>query len=197
MKLKTFSVILMSLALTACFHDSDSDDPTFGLAPSIDVITVSGATVALDGTLVRPCAINASGFDYLVTETISRNSGVHTDYLYTSTDGSCSGAETIEAVYKVTFKTGSVMAITGWVNLSGISVTPPQAQDSSGPLSGTESVTSLIMTINSVDPADPDLTPGTELPAFYVVDDTVAGAPVMYGKSDFGNDAFNVPMTQQ
>jgi hypothetical protein len=195
MKLKTFSAILMSLALTACFHDSD--DPPFDLEPSIDVITVSGTTVALDGTLVRPCAKNISGFDYLVTETISRNSGVRTEYSYTSTDGSCSGTETIEAVYKVTFKTGSVMAITGWVNLIGISVTPPQAQDSSGPLLNNESGTSLTIIINSVDPVDPNISPGTEMPSFYVVDDTVAGAPVLYGKSNSTNDAFNVPMTPQ
>ena len=194
MKLKIFSVVTMVFALTACSDDNDS--PNYELAPSIDVITVSGVTVILEGTLERPCAINASGVDYLVTETISRNVGIRTEYLYTSTDRTCSAGEVIETVSEVTFVAGAVMAITGWVDLDGISIVPPLAQDGS-PLSDTESVTSLIMTIKSVDPADPNLLPGDELPAFYVVDDTVAGAPVMYGKSDFGNEAFNVPMTLQ
>lgn len=194
MTLKIFSVVVTVFSLTACC-DSD-DDPTFQLLPSIDVITVSGLMVTLDGTLERPCAINASGVDNRVTETISRNIGIRTEYLYTSDDNSCTGTETT-VVYEVTFVKGSVMAITGWVDLADISVVPPEAQDESASLSNEESVTSLIMTINSVTPADPNLLPGDKLPAFYVVDDTVAGAPVMYGKSDFGNEAVNVPMTLQ
>lgn len=166
----------------------------------INVLTVSGVTMSLDGTWERPCGTYPQaqgGMDYLVSEIISGTSGVMGDYLYTSTDGSCTGTETIDTVFDVTLKTGAVMAITGWIDLSGASVPPPQAQDGSGTLLNNESVTSVTITINSVTPANPDFFPGMEVAAFYVVDDTVAGTPVIYGKSDSGNVAYNVPMTRQ
>ena len=161
----------------------------------IDVITVSGAMVTLDGTLVRPCDTSSGGTDYLVTESISGISGVMKEFSYTSTDGSCTGIETVDLVAEVTFKKGSVMDITGWVALDGTPVTPPQAQDGSG-LSDNESVTSLTLTIDFITPAV--IPVGTEIPAFYVVDDTVPAAPVLYGISDDDDQkAYNVPMTLQ
>ncbi len=198
MKLKIFIMAVLAFALTACFHDSDDS-----LAPvtGLDVITVSGVTMTLEGTWERPCITNSAaqgGMDYLVSEIIFGTSGIMGDYLYTSTDGSCTGTETIDTVFEVTLKTGAVMAITGWLDLAGTPVDPPLAQDGSGPLLNNESVTSLTITINSVTPADPGIPPGTEVPAFYVVDDTVTDAPVIYGISDYDNQkAFNVPMARQ
>ena len=196
MKLRIFTVGALVLTLSACFLDSD-DNPFTAPVGGVDVITVSGVMVSLGGKLTRPCATNAQNVDYLVTEAIVGTSGVRTKYLYTSSDGSCSGTETIESVSEVTFETGSVMAITGWVDLGGTLVVPPLAQDGSSLLVN-ESVTSLTITINSVIPADSTIPPGTEVPAFYVVDDTVAGAIVVYGISDFNDQkALNVPMTLQ
>ena len=196
MKLKIFTVGVIALTLTACFLDSN-DNPYTAPVGGIDVISVSGVTVTLDGRLTRPCATNAQNVDYLVIETIVGTSGTRTEYLYTSTNGTCSGVETIESVSEVTFKTGSVMAITGWVDLGGILVDPPLAKDGSSLLTN-ESVTSLTITINSVIPANSAIPPGTEVPAFYVVDDTVAGTIVVYGISDVDvQKALNVPMTLQ
>ena len=200
MKLKTFIVGVMIFTLSACFHDSDDDvsSGTQAASKSIYVVTVSGDTEALDGTLTRPCATNALNQDYRLTETISGTSATRTEYLYTSNDGSCSGVEIVDAVYDVTFRAGGVMAITGWQDLGGVDVPPPLAQDGSGPLSETESVTSLILTINSVTPPNPSYPPGSEWLTFYVIDDTVAFSVVAYGISDYDSQkAFNVPMTHQ
>jgi hypothetical protein len=197
MKLKIVTIGIMIIALTAC---SDDDGPTFNVPDTVDVITVSGVMITLDGTLARPCATKSpaeGGNDYLVTETIYGINGIRTEYAYTSSDGSCTGTEIIDAEYKVTFTAGDVISITGWHNLDGADVEAPQAQDDSAPLLDNEAVTSLTLTIDSVFPADPDL-PGTVLPAFYVVDDTIPDAPVLYGISDYDIlKAFNVPMTPQ
>ena len=193
MKLKIFAVGAIALALTACFGGSDDSPP-----PRIDVITVSGVMVTLDGTWAMPCIDDGPSKDFLVTATISGTSGIMTEYVYESYDGTCTGPETITAVYDVTFRKGSVMSITGWLDFAGVAADPPEAQDGSGPLLDNETVTSLTLTINSVTPADPDLPPGTEVPSFNVVDDTVPASPVMYGMSDYDDQkASNVPMTLQ
>jgi hypothetical protein len=195
-KPKMLVVGALVFTLTACFLDDDEVKIKVPVADnSIYVLTVSGDMEALDGTLTRPCAKNAAGSDYLVTESISGASGVRTEYLYTSDDASCTGLETIDAVYNVTFSAGSVMAITGWHDLAGASVPPPQAQDNTGPLLENESVTSLSITINSIVPADPNIPPGTVLPSFYVIDDTVPFSVIAYGISDYDSQkAFDVPM---
>jgi len=197
MNLKIFSVGVIALALAACFHDSDDSPPP---VTSVDVLTVSGVTMPLDGTWERPCDTKSpDGPDYLVSVIISGTSAVHGDYLYASNDGSCSGAETIDTVIDITGKAGAVTAITGWVDFGCVPAPPPQAKDGSGPLSNTESVTTITGIINSVTPANPAITPGMEVTSFYVVDDTVAGAPVMYEQSDCvnNNDAYIIPMTRK
>jgi hypothetical protein len=197
MRLKIFVLVVMISTLLACFHDSD-DEVRVKPPPvdnSIYVLTVSGDTEALDGTLTRPCATNAQNQDYLITETISGTSGTHTEFLYTSGDGSCTGVQTIDAVYDVTISAGPVIAITGWQDLSGADVPPPQAQDNTGPLLENESVTSLFITIVQVTPPDPGLPPGTMLASFYVIDDTVPFSVIAYGISDYDSQkAFDVPM---
>ena len=195
MKLKIFAVGAIILVLTACFLDDD----VITKAPPIDIITVSGVTVTLDGTLVRPCATTAQLVDYLVTESISGIVGIKTETSYTSSDASCTGDVTVDRVIEVTFKKGSVMAITGWLDLAGTPVAPPLAQDGlGGRLLENESVTSLTLTIKSVTPEDPGLPSGTEISAFYGVDDTLPGAPILYGASDNDNQkALNIPLTPQ
>ena len=197
MKLKILIVGAMALILTACIFDDD----VVVKAKNIKVITVSGETVILDGTLARPCDTRPAGEggnDYLITESISGLSGVLTEFSYTSIDGSCTGAETVDVVIDVTFTRGDVMAITGWLDLDETIAPAPSAQDASGPLSDNESVTSLTLTIDLITPPDPGTPVGTEVPWFYVVDDTVPSAPVLYGISDSDDQkAYDVPLTPQ
>ena len=191
MKLKMFAMGVIAIALTACSSGSDDD------VTSLDVITVSGVTMSLDGTWIRSCA-GAPVQDQLLTMIFSGTSLIVKDDTYASNNGSCSGGITSDVVYNATFTTGSVMAITGWLDLGGTAVAPPLAQDGSGSLSNTESVTSLTVTVNLVTPANPSIPPGTEMQKFFVVDDTVAGAPVMYQTTDSDKQkADNVPLVRQ
>ena len=196
MKLKTLSTGLVLLTLGACFHNDDDGSPAV-ITPDYDVLTVSGVEISLDGTWERPCEDTGVGSnDERGTQVFSGSSLIVTRFEYTSQDGSCSAGETVANVLDVTFSKGAVTAITGWVDFNGTLVAPPQAQDGSGPLSNNESVTSLTATVNSDIPGG---TPaGTQGQLFNVVDDTLAGTLVMYGKSDFGDTAeINLPLTRQ
>lgn len=198
MKLKMLSVVIVLLALGAC--SSGSSDGQLIPVASYDVLTESGVKMSLDGLWIRPCELGGQQGDpdALTTHDFSGSSLIVTSYSYTSSDGSCTGTQTTDSLIEATFTAGSVTAITGWVDFDGNLANPPLAQDGSGPLSNTESVTSLTFTVVSAVPADPELPPGKTVPMFYVVDDTIVDAPVMYGKSNFGETAeIDLPLTRQ
>ena len=185
-------VALGTISIIGSGGGGNGDDPP--AAPL--VLAVSGAEISLDGTWMRPCE-SGGGVDNDTgnTHVFSGASVIITEYSYTSTDGSCTGTETVDRVFDVTFSTGAVTAITGWVDFSGTTVSPPQAQDGSGALSNTESVTSLTYTVNSDTGGIP---PGTQADKFFVVDDTLTGTLVMYDKDDSGQVALiDGPLTRQ
>ncbi|MDH5764599.1 MAG: hypothetical protein OEZ38_01180 [Gammaproteobacteria bacterium] len=176
----------IALAISGCNSSSS------GGGASLEVIGVSGNTVNLDGAWARPCRTDTNSnpvVDILSKHVFSGSSASITESSFSSTDASCSGTETVLYTIELTATAGTTTAITGWVNGMGGPATAPQAQDGSGALGDNESVTVISATITAAPPG-PDAPPvGAKFDLFYVVDDTVPTAPIMYGDTDYATGA--------
>lgn len=169
------------LSLMACGSDDTSTSSTSG--DSVVVTTVSGVTLSLDGAWARDCHFsNDTGSDSQQTHIFSGSTITVADATHTTVDGSCGGTPTVKNIV-VTAVSGSVAAISGWVDGMDTASAPPNAEDGSGALSGTEAVTMIGLSIVSA-PAGSGLSAGDTLDTFYVVDDTVPALPVMYSSRD-------------
>ncbi len=163
--LKSLMIVSASLAL---LNGCSSDTTTTGGNP-ISVISVSGVMVSLDGSYSTDCVDRSleGGSDYYKsTKTISGSSLVGRSAEYS--DSACT-AETDFGTVEGTISAGNISAITGWIGITGGA---PTASDGSGPLSDTEAVTLLTVTVTAVSGFNAGLPLGTAIPVFYVVDDT-------------------------
>jgi len=175
--------VLIVLALSAC-NTSNSNTPTIpGSGTPVKALTVKGAMVSLDGTYAN-ATLNGcrtkSGIDVREAVVISGSVWTYTRFSYSTTDGSCSAGETQVAGIVATLSSSSTGAITGWSD-SGIATTAPTAADASGPLSNTESYTTLSLTATIVTGAGAYnmATAGDSINFFYIIDDTGA-ANILY-----------------
>lgn len=166
---------IMTLVLSAC-GGGGSAQVTVTSTTGISVAAVSGGTVTLDGTYSTGCY--GAGANFVKEDlVISGNTWNYVMGEYnSSTCTTTVNAGAISATL-ATSATGNV-TITGWVDGMGATTTAPTAADGSGPLSNSETVTPLDLTVVSAS-GSMNAPVGATFPMFYVVDDTAANT-VLY-----------------
>lgn len=175
---KSLIALILGIYLSGCSSDNNND-PDLNLP--LELLTVSGITTDPTGSWLSGCVdevdpvIEDRVFDF----TFSGSTLTIVITFYASTDGSCTGGITATENYVASLTPGGAIAITGWDG-----AVAPTAQDNSGPLSDNETVTPLAATIVSA-PASSGVSPGDILDIFFVIDDTVPSAPVMYEDVDY------------
>ena len=174
----TASAVL--LLLNACSSDSTTD-ATDGT--DIPVVTISGVTTGLNGTYSTGCYGNANPYTE-ETLVVSGNTWNYTNTTYT--DVGCTAGAAVFGTISGTIAASVESAITGWVNGNGDPDLPPITANFSGPLSETESFTTLTLTISAGTGEFSAIPANTTGPLFYVVDDTGTNN-ILYRDDDFEN----------
>ncbi len=180
------AVVPFLLALGAC-SSSSSTAPAGGGA-SLEIITVSGNFMALDGTYNICYARTDPGIASTLDEVIISGSS----FSMTSQDYSLAGCSapidgTSSAAQATISTTGTTAALTDWVDGQQNSVAPPVAVDGSA-LPANAEYTVMSVTISGTPTGNFSGIPvGTPITIFYVVDDTgtsTGAAPVLYRDDD-------------
>jgi len=171
-----FLALPIILSLGAC---SSSSTGTNSL-DSLDIISISGKTISLDGSYVYCKTINV---DPPLSEEYAMDfSGTNLSITQTELSSlDCSGTSLGENFsLTATISKGDIAAIEGWVNRNDEPTKPPLADNGTGPLSNNETVTLLNTTItDSTDITDIGIT----FELFFVVDDT-GDVPLLYEDDD-------------
>lgn len=118
----------------------------------------------LDGVWNRQCDTDVT--DFVEQIVVAAGTFKNLQYHYaTSTNGSCSGAATIETIAEGTITVGDNFTTLGWHDGTSAGADAPIAKDGSGPLNATPTVTKLIIDIPTGDLADTYYN-------FFYIDDT-------------------------
>jgi hypothetical protein len=171
------------ITLVLFFVSGCSDDDT---TPStISVTTISGVKITLSGDYKAICVDDGSGTGLI--ETINFNGALWTLTIDAWVgDLTCTGNPTLtDSVTASLVTSTNDISITGWVLSDGSIAPPPVASDGTGPLSATESVSPLSVTITS---AGFGFQVGDTGTIFYVVDDTT-NSTVLYSDDDAGTNS--------
>ena len=147
-------------------------------AGAISVVTVSGATHALNGSYKTACYINEFNEGQIDSLDVNGVEWVNSANVFSGSD--CTGTLTISAI-TATITRGADKQISGWLDGSGVA---PGRADGAGQLSDTETVTALSLVVTSVTgTAFSGVPVGFTANIFYVFDDTGSGF-TMYRDSD-------------
>jgi hypothetical protein len=155
----------------------------------IEIITVSGVMIDLTGTWNTACRTDMdSGTDTDEEIVFDGNTATYNNYLYPSSDASCTGTQSVDYGFVATVVADtSNSAITEWRNGAGDTVPAPMAADNSGVLSDTESFTNLEFTLTAENNL-PGAGVGDAVNQVYVVDDTDAPTTILY-RGDYDDQA--------
>jgi len=178
------AVVPFFLALGACSSTS-STTPAGGGGASIDIITVSGNFMSLDGTY-RICYDRNDGTSSTQDEVVISGSSFSMSSKDYSVTG-CTGASTDSDAEGTISSTETTKAVTDWVDGQRASVAPPVASGG-GALPDAAEYTELSVTFSGTPTGNFSGIPtATAITIFYVVDDTAIAdgvAPVLYRDSD-------------
>jgi len=168
------------IMLGACSSTDDVADALDELTnTTIDIASVSGNTGDISGTWKTNCARGDGAGDSNETLTFASLAVEYTNASYTSTDGSCTGTETVNMSYTAAVQVGSNDAIGGWQDGTGATTTAPDAADGSGSLSDTESFTGLTYTFSTLSGIE-GVAVGDSHNTFYILDDTATNSSTLY-----------------
>ncbi len=186
-------VILDTSAGTVTFTDASDLDMGFdeGITPitppatpapsgAISIVTVSGASHALNGTYKTGCYINEFSEGEIDSLVITGAAWLNSSAIYAG-DTTCSAPPSSTKDIEAVVTKGSTKTVT-WLDGMGTAVDPMLAADGSTSMVGT-TVTLLSIVISaSYDPIN--IPVDAQFTAFYVVDDTAAGLITMYRDDD-------------
>ena len=194
-QMNTLKIIIPAIALlfiNACSSSSSTSGGGAGaggggggVATTVDVITVSGATVPLTNVYSTGCYVTGASTSSFETLTVTFGLWAYSKANYSDTN--CL-TNTSEGTVAGALVAGNVSAMTGWVNGGGGGpATAPTAADSSGPLSDTESFTALTLTVtDSTGDFAASILVGNVINLYYIVDDT-GTKTVLYRDDDYNN----------
>jgi hypothetical protein len=192
---KIIITLITCLILSACKLDYvfNADGSTYGGGSgggggggsTITINSINGG-VSLNAGTVTDCTMDASG-DLYTTTTASGNSETAVMSQFTSTDGSCTGTETLLITTTITYSDYGDVTLP-WNG------TPPMLQDGSGSMPANVTATKLFVEYTSVTDHNPvdlffPVPQGTTLSMVMFIDDTGVSNVNYMGDDAAGVDA--------
>ena len=174
-------LVLSVILLVGCGGD---DDP--GSVASLHAATISGGTIAMDGTYVSNCHYSAGAGRYLLLYlNVSGSSISQSADAFATNDASCSGSIFgSESAQLEAAETTTTITTSGWVDSSGIAATAPLAGDGQMILSDNEPASVFNMTAKTTSLV---YTAGQKFSNFIVVDDS-GSKPILHFSHNYPTD---------
>lgn len=157
-----------TLGLSGCGGNSDSDTSK---TASVQATTISGNTVALNGTYKSNCHYSTGGQTYIYLTLEFSGTRMHqTADIYDTSDSTCTGNISTFISVDLDFnQANTIVNSSSWVDNAGIAATAPLAGDGSAQLLDIEPASVFDFTALG---SELGYTAGQNFQKFIVVDDT-------------------------